>query len=166
MADPITAGLMVAGTALTAHSQAKAGRRAQRVAEAQALELEYGAGQKKAESQRTALEVERQGKLEASRALAVAAASGGGASDPTIINLMAQLAGETNYRKMVALYEGEAESEAMMKEAKVVREEGRAARKASQLQAFGTVLSGGSSMYSKFGGGGPSSSSQPMQYRA
>lgn len=68
------------------------------------------AGQAIAISQRAAQEQRRQGNYEASRALAVAAASGGGVTDPTIVKLIADTKGEGAYRANVALYEGEAQA--------------------------------------------------------
>lgn len=70
-------------------------------------EGEKRAGQAIAISQRQAGEERRQANYEASRALAVAAASGGGVSDPTIVRLIANVKGEGAYRASVALYEGE-----------------------------------------------------------
>lgn len=153
MADPVTAtmALMAGGTALQGYGQLRAGRKAKEAADFEASQLEQKAGQTLATSQRAALEEERQGRLQQSRALAIAAASGGGASDPTVVNLMGNLAAETNYRKMVALYEGKTEAEQLRTQADITRAGGREAKKASQIQALGTILSGGSSMYSKFG---------------
>lgn len=139
------------GTALTAASQLEQGKALEQEGEFTARQLERKANLVKASSQRGALEIERQGKLEQSRALAVAAASGGGASDPTVINHMAQLAGETNYRKMVSLYEGEEQAQQLMGEARAARRGGKSARRTSRLQAITTVLSGGTSLYSKYG---------------
>ena len=142
--------LAVAGTALSAFGQLEAGKQQERGAFYEAAQMERAAGQRQATSQRAALEVERQGKLQASRALAVAAA-GGGASDPTVVNLLADLAADTNYRRMVALYEGEEEAQGLREEAKMTRIAGREARRASQIGAFGTALSGAGSMFARFG---------------
>lgn len=72
-----------------------------------AKQLDVNAGQSVAAAQRTAAEQRRQATITASRALALAAASGGGASDVTVTNLLGRIAGEGAYRAGVALYEGE-----------------------------------------------------------
>lgn len=66
-----------------------------------------------AASQRNAAEEIRQADLVASRALAVAAASGGGVSDPTVVDILARTRGEGVYRANVALFEGEERSRAI-----------------------------------------------------
>jgi hypothetical protein len=83
--------------------------------------------------------------------LALAAASGGGASDPTIVNLMANLAGETQYRKSVELYEGGERAKDLRYQGQVRRYEGKEAKRAGKLGAFTTLLTGGTSLYSKYG---------------
>lgn len=140
-----------AGTAINASGQIMEGQAQNRSAKIEARSLDQAANNKLASSQRESLELERQGKLEASRVLAVAAASGGGASDPTVMNLMSRLAGENNYRQMTALYEGEEEARQLRNQASVTRNAGKRAEASSKLGAFGTVLSGGSSLYSKYG---------------
>lgn len=57
-------------------------------------------------SMRAAAEERRQADLVASRALAVAAASGG-AADPQIVRLIGNIKGEGAYRSALKLYEGE-----------------------------------------------------------
>jgi len=141
----------IAGTVLTYYGQQQAGKVAEQNAAFKAAQLKRAAGLKKAESQRSALEIERQGKLQQSRALAVAAASGGGASDPTIVDHMARLAGETNYRKMVALYEGEDAANQLNLQAEITKREGKQQRQAANIASIGTALSEGSSLYNKYG---------------
>src|SRR5690348_3482928 len=107
MAQAIPIGLAVAGTALRAggsiiksNSEAKDLRR-------QADQLDAQAGLERASSQRAAMEEQRQSRLASSRTLALAAASGGAADDPTVANLMAGISGEGEYRALSALYEGD-----------------------------------------------------------
>lgn len=138
-------------TVLSMKGQMEAGEAEEDRARAEARQLKRKAKLEKAVSQRRAGEAERQGKLEQSRALAVAASSGAGASDPGIINYMAQQAAETNYRKMVALYEGEETDVQLRAQARATREGGRQAARAATIGAAGTALSGGASLYSKYG---------------
>src|ERR1700681_2478136 len=90
------AWLSAAGTLMQAWGASESGRtariqgeRAKVAAEFDAWQAEQSAAVAIALSQRQALEEHRQGTLHASRALAVAAASGAGVTDPTIVNLIA-----------------------------------------------------------------------------
>jgi hypothetical protein len=143
-----------------------AGERSRVAAEFNALELERQAGIAIALSQRTALEEQRLADVAASRALAVAAASGAGVSDPTIMNILARTKGEGTYRASVALYEGEERARQFRIAAISERiggsqamEEGAARAGAYNLQAIGTMFRTGSSLYAKYGGGGPDAAS-------
>lgn len=69
--------------------------------------MEQQAGQERAASQRAAIAQRKQGNLVSSRARAVAAASGGGALDPTVMDIMSGIEGEADYRTALALYEGD-----------------------------------------------------------
>jgi len=148
--------VMAAGTALQARGEQEKGRAAETAAKIEAAQMERAAKARLASSQREALEIERQGRLQQSRALAAAAASGASASDVGFSNLLADLAGETHYRKMVSLYEGETGAQTMGEQARFTRWGGRRARQAGNLAAASTALKGASSMYSMYGGGGPS----------
>lgn len=142
--------LIAGGTALSAYGQYRGGLQAERAGRFEAAQLEQTAGQTLAVSQRQAQETARQGRLAQSRALAVAAA-GGGASDPSVIRALAQMAGETTYRQMVNLYEGEQQAQQARLQAKVARKQGKEARRAGQLGVLGTVLASGASLHGKYG---------------
>jgi hypothetical protein len=150
MADPVTM-MMIGSTVLSAGGQYRAGKTEDKRAKIEARQMEAQAKEEFAASQRAGFEQERQGALKASRMLALAAASGGGASDPTIVNLMANLAGETQYRKSVELYEGGERAKDLRYQGQVRRYEGKEAKRAGKLGAFTTLLSGGTSLYSKYG---------------
>lgn len=150
MADPITM-MMVGSTVLTAAGQYSAGKTEEKRAKLEARQMEEQGKAEIASAQRAGFEQERQGERKASRMLALAAASGGGASDPTVINLMANLAGETQYRKAVEFYEGGERQRQLKYQADVRRYEGKEAKRAGKMAAFTTLLSGGSSLYSKYG---------------
>ena len=143
---------------------------------AQAAAMEQGAGQERAAAQRAAIEQRRQGRFVGSRAQAIAAASGGGALDPSIVNLMGDLGSEADFRAATALYQGEdrarsLEYGAVLQRAtgqgdiyagEVARRSGIAAQNRSYLTAAGTVASGVGKMYDRYppsntlasGGGG------------
>lgn len=138
------------------------GMRRQVLAGFEAAQLEQQAGQEVAASQRVALDRKREGDLVASRVLALAAAGGGGVSDPTIVHLMGKIASEQQYRQSMALYEGEDKSRVLRLKAAARRYEGESAARAGELEAKATetssiagMFSGGGSMLSKYGGGGP-----------
>lgn len=116
-----------------------------------------------AASQRTALEERRQADLAASRALAVAASSGGGVSDPTVVELLSRTQGEGHYRARVALYEGEARSRAMRMSALsggIGFDASNMLKAGYQSVALGRAFRAGASLYEKYGMNGPGSSPQ------
>lgn len=123
---------------------------------------EQEAGQAIAISQRAAAEQRRQGEHLASRALAVAAASGAGVSDPTMVNILANVRGEANYRAAVALYEGESMARNLRLEAATGRvsgfealAEGYARQQGYALAATGRGLREIGSLYARYGQNGP-----------
>jgi len=160
-------GLAVAavGTFMTFSGQKKAGRAAERrgeqlqeLGEFEAQQIEKNALTEVAASQRGAAEEQRQTRLAASRALALAAASGGGASDPTVVKIISDITGMGSYRSSVVLYEGEERARQMRVAATARRMEGaaglqggQAAQKAYNTLAYGNLFTGagdiGMSMY-------------------
>jgi hypothetical protein len=151
MAHMIPIGLAVAGTALSAggsiigaNSEAKEMRR-------EAAQLEANAGLERASSQRAAMDERRQAKLAQSRGLAVAGKSGAGIDDPTVVNLMAGIEGEGEYRALSALYEGEESARGMEADAAARRRGAKSTKTAGLIKAGSTILQGGSSMYDRFG---------------
>jgi hypothetical protein len=144
--------LIVAGSLLQAYGAAEAGSAAAEQGRRQYQQNLIAAGQAKAAAQRDAMEETRKGKLIASRALAVAAASGGGASDPSVVNTIADIDGEGAYRASVALYGGEEESRRLITEGKFAQYEGQQKRSAYRMQAATSLISGitEASIYSKY----------------
>ncbi len=153
------------GQILGAVSHYQFGQQARAGAEYEAAQMRQNAGQALAASQHAALDVDRQSQLVASRALAVAAASGGGASDPGVVSLMAKYAQEGAYKKAVALYGGEEKALAMNAQADAKQYEGKNVALNSDMVAgaglYGattTLMKGGakdSSLYQRFGMGAP-----------
>lgn len=146
--------------------------------EFEADQLEYQAGQEIASSQRAALEERRKARILESRAIAVAAASGGAVDDPTIQDILADIQEQGEYRALTVLFEGktrsfglELQAEAREFEAKQARRAGEIARetgfiasrdlvKAGKRRAIGGTLTtageligSGVSLYGKYGGG-------------
>lgn len=167
--DLNTAGAALAGVgdAIGAVSHYRFGQDARAAAEFQAAQLRQNAGEAQASSQRVAIDADRATQLANSRALAVAAASGAGASDPTVVNIIARNAGEGAYRKAVALYQGDERARMMNLQATAKEYEGKNVASNSTLVAGAQALHGvtglmqgyakGASLYERFGGGGPNS---------
>lgn len=98
-----------------------------------------------------------------SKQLALAAASGAGASDPSIVDIISRTAGEGSYRAALAMYQGESQARLDMMRAAAARYEGRTALSDSEVAAdaqetgaLSTVLSGGvklTSMFDKYWAG-------------
>lgn len=138
------AGLQAGGTIIGANAEARELRR-------QAAQLEAAAGQDRASSQRAAIDERRKGRYAGSRAMALAAASGGGADDPNVVNTIADIEGESEYRALTALYEGETEAQGKEAQAKANRRGARATKTAGLLNAAGSILSAGSTLAGKYG---------------
>lgn len=124
-----------AGKIIEATSQSKALKK-------EAKQLDRKAGSTRATSQRSANEELRQSRLVGSRALALAAASGAGASDPTVMNLIASIAGEGQYRSLTELYNGNTEAVGYEDQADANRRAAKAVKTAGYVGAGATILGG------------------------
>lgn len=121
--------------------------RAQGQAEAQARELEARAMERRAKedaaaAQREGIRRSREASLVASRQQALAAASGGSATDKTVLDLMAGTAEEGAYQAASALYEGQSRAAGLESQAAISRFQGQQARRAGRINAGATMLSG------------------------
>jgi hypothetical protein len=141
------------------------GIQARQAANFQAAQLRQNANAAEAASQRTAFDIDRQTQFITSRALAVAAGSGGGASDPTVVNLIARDAGEGAYQKQLALYGGRDRARLDQEQADAKVYEGKNTF-ANSLEVGAAGYAGaatnllksqarGASLFQRFGGGGP-----------
>lgn len=131
----------------------------------EAAQQEQAAGQAIASSQREAENQRRQTAMVKSRALALSAAGGGAATDPTIVNLIGDIAGEGAYRAGVALYQGDEKARqlrmgasASRYQGEVAMETGRNKASAYRMQGISGALGSASSLFGKYGAGGPSAS--------
>lgn len=147
MADPITIGLMAAGTLVSASGTLASGKAADQAARFQAAQLEQRGKAEQAAASREAMEQRRQSRLVGSRARALMAASGGGID----YDILGDIAGEGEYRALTALYEGDEAAAGRRMQAAASRYEGKSIRNASRMKAFSTLLSGGSSIAGKYG---------------
>jgi hypothetical protein len=95
----------------------------------------------------------------------VAGASGAGASDPTVVNIISRMAGEGAYRGAVALYGGQdrarylnLQADAKDYEGQILRSQSESAGKSQAVAGAASLLRGtvrDSSLFQRFGGGGP-----------
>lgn len=110
-------------------------RRAKEADDFAAAQYTQNAGEIIAASQRAANDETRQAKLVQSRAVALAAASGAGASDVSVVNLVSRIRGEGSYRAQTQLYQGESQARQMRMAAKAKSYEGLTAEEAGSLNA-------------------------------
>lgn len=129
--------LFGAGTLLTA----QAGERAASIENQRLRRL---AGSERATSQRAAIEERRRADIVQSRARAVSAASGAGATDPTVLKIMDDLSAEGEYRALTRTYEGETAAQSL-------ELEGAERKRAARGRSISTLLSGASMFASKYG---------------
>ncbi len=141
--------LQARNTLAAGRAEQAAGVARQQALEHQAAQARQNAGQERAASQRDAIEQRRRARLISSRALAVAAASGAGAGDPTIENILGGIGAEGEFRALNELFLGEErardlETQAALKvfEGAQERRAGDIARRLSRGKAFQQVLTG------------------------
>lgn len=120
--------------------------------EAVAKANEAKAQEERAASQREAIRRGKEAAFILSRQQALSAASGGSASDPTVLNLMAGTAQEGNYQAQSAVYEGntigrglEFQAGLDRQGAAISRMQASAAKKAGFINAGSSILGGISS---------------------
>lgn len=150
MAQAIPAVLTVGGAALSAGGSIIAANSKAKELRREADQLDAQAGLDRASSQRQAMDERRSARLLQSTGLARAAASGGGADDPTVVNLLAGIEGEGEYRALTAMYEGEEEARGKEAQAAANRRGAKATKKAGLIGAAGTILSAGGSMFNRY----------------
>lgn len=118
-----------------------------------------------AAGQRSAMNEDLKAKLLASRAIAVAGASGGDVSSPGVTNIIADITGRGAYNAGIALYDAEDKARQLRMAAEGTRYSGDVAEAGGNSKAaaylFGSAgnLASASSLFSKYGRGGPKSSS-------
>ena len=141
----------VVGTLLSAKSDRDIGISVNRLAKYRAAQQEQNAGQQIAESTVAAQEQQRKSDLIASRAIAVAAASGGGVLDPTVVKILQGVAGEGALATATELYNGQEVARGMRADANATRFEGRQYKKAYAAKSRTTLLSGLDSIANTWG---------------
>lgn len=140
----------------------QAGIAARAAADYRADALESGASDVRGAAQQRAHFTRREGRFAKSRALAAAAASGGGATDPTVVKILSEIEGQSEYEALSDLYSGESQAYALEQEAEATRYGGRLSEYTGRLrrsllrqQALNTIASGAMTLASRYGQGGP-----------
>lgn len=146
------------GTAVSAAGTIAAGNAAAKSAEFEAKQLDRKADEERAAAQREAMQQRKETDFVQSRAQAVAAASGLGALDETVLDLAGDLEQEGAYRERMIQYSGSERAAGYRDAAKGRRVSGQAARQGAMFSAAGTLLSGASSFYDKYASSMPQSS--------
>lgn len=156
-----TAIMTGVSTAIQAASTLAQGSAAKEMYNYQANQINQQAGQQRATAQRQAMEQQRAGAYAASRAQAVAANSGAGASDTTVANVEENLAGQTEYNRLSALFTGEERARGLQQQASTDVYSGQQAQTASRYKAIGTLAQGGETLFSKYSFDDPFDTKQP-----
>lgn len=151
----IAAVATILSTVVSAAGSIMSGNAANKAAKFEAAQMTQQAGQERAASQRQAIEQRRQAGLANSRVTAVAAASGAGATDASVLDIQGDNAATGEYNALSALYSGEEKARGLEMGAVAKRYEGANAAQAGKMQAVGTILSSGKSLYDIYGNGGP-----------
>ena len=153
------AGVTAMGTMAAGEAAADAGRRGQQASDFRAKQADMQAQESRAASQRVALEKRKEAGLLGSRLQARAAASGGGADDPTVIDLGGDIAQRGEYLALTEMFKGENRARGLEDQAlgarmtgEALAEEGRAKRRAAGYSAAGTIIGAAGSM-ARFGAG-------------
>lgn len=155
----LSAGLQLIGGIQSASASRAAAERQATQDRFQRDQMTQNAGQDIAAAQRKAHNEKVRANMLASRAVAAAGASGGGLTDPSIINLIADIQGEGAYRSNVQLYQGEEQARGSLMGADAKNYEAESAiiggRQKSNAYLMKGFTGAGSTLYSRFGGGGP-----------
>ena len=130
------------GTVLSAKSSLDQADYENKVAQANNVALQAKANQDAAAAQRQEVTQQRQTQLALSREQALAGASGGSATDPTVLNLSKQIVQQGGYNALSAAYNGQAAANADIYQGNIDLFKGQQAVNAAPMTALGTVLGG------------------------
>lgn len=140
----IGSGLSGLGTIIGAAGQLNAGNASMQAAQYSAAQMRQNASQTIAAGTANVQGQMLQTQMLQSRALAVGAASGAGALDPTVVNLVSQIAGYGAYNAGMATYNAQSRAAAQQNEANATVFSGQQAQTASRWKAGSTILTGAS----------------------
>lgn len=139
------------GTIAAGQAQAKAAQAQAQMSLFKAKEDEQQASESRASAQRQAMEHRRAGMLAESELQARAAASGGGATDPTVLALGEGIAGRAEYGAGMEEFKGENRARGFEDQAELDRMSASASMAQASGARTGSILSAGGSLISGFG---------------
>ncbi|NSY17266.1 hypothetical protein [Neorhizobium sp. AL 9.2.2] len=138
----LAAGASAIGTGISAIGQIQSGKQQDAMAQYQADQMEQQAKDKMAVASRDA---EQEGKKKdalLSRQVALAANSGGGVQNQSVLKILEDTEAAGQYNVSTAIYNGQQEAAGLRSQAEATRMEGRAASSGAALGAAGTLISG------------------------
>lgn len=137
------------GAGVAAEGERARGKAEQEAAYDEAHQMEAKGKEEFAAAQRDAMAKRKEGNIANSRIQALAAASGGGADDPTVVKLMTGVTSEAEYNAQTDMYGGISRKEGLFTGARNRRKSGDASLLGSQYAATGQLLAGFSRAGSK-----------------
>lgn len=140
-----------AATVVNATDQVKEAKSRQQDMFRQARAIKDASNAAAAESQREAAIERRKAKNLVSRARAVAASSGAGATDPTVSNILTDIETQGEMNALNTLYSGSTLSRGLQNYSSAMNREGRSTKRAGYRNAAASILTGGTSWYEKYG---------------
>ena len=132
----------IVGTGLSVIGKIQEGKAKQASLNFQAQENEKKAAEERAAGQREAFEKRDETARVMSRQRALAASSGAGVVNPTVLDIYGDTAQEGEYNAQAALYGGESRARGQIDQANAARAKGKAVRTGSLLEAGGSLFSG------------------------
>ena len=149
-AKTVATGLQVAGVLSSAQGTVNAGNEQAGELEYRAAQERQNAGQEMAAASSRIADQDRAGKILESRMRAVAGASGVSMSSPTVVGLVSQAAGLTEYNKSMELFNAQTSADKTLNQANADIFSAGATRRAARTRATGTILSGASSIAANY----------------
>lgn len=134
--------LPLLGAGVSAVGSVVGGMQEQSMAEQQAKLMKKKGEEEFALAQAEARDKRREATLANSRNLAVAAASGAGASDPTVTEIMTDVEAQGTYNALTEMYKGELARKGLYQEASATKISGNNAMTSSIFEAAGTIYEG------------------------
>jgi len=150
----IAGGAALAGGATTAYGQHEQGKAMSRSASVEAeMQRRKGMQELALSQERAKAETSEANSLK-SNLIASASAFGGGTTDKSVLDIYSDISEKGEYNKLSQLYAGNLAKQDLDYGAELTTFKGRSARRAGNIQAFGTILDTASSMASMAGSGG------------
>lgn len=143
-------GLSIAGTLKSSAAASAEGEAQQQEANYVAAQQRQEANDAAASGERAMISQEKQTAVNESNAIAASGASGtsGSVNDNTNLDLIAD---EGKYRALTAMYQGEAKSQGLNSQAAASDYQGNIARNAGDTKSITSLISGTTSLFSKYG---------------